>query len=68
LPNVFFNEEIDLSKGFEAPATIRAVKGSAIEMPEPCAAAAPKQNKKVNQFANQNSSTVSSGVLGERRG
>jgi len=26
LPNVFFNEEIDLSKGFEAPATIRAVE------------------------------------------
>ena len=34
LPQVFFNEEIDLTKGFEMPATIRIGKGSATDMPE----------------------------------
>ena len=45
LPNVFFNEEIDLSKGFEMPATIRTGTGSVIDMPERPALLLPKNKR-----------------------
>jgi hypothetical protein len=46
LPNVFFNEEIDLSKGFEMPAKKRTASGSAIDMPERPAMLLPRNKER----------------------
>lgn len=46
LPNVFFNEEIDLTKRFEMPAKIRNASGSVIDMPERPALLLPRNKGK----------------------
>lgn len=46
LPHVFFSEEIDLNKGFEMPATIRAANGSVIDLPERPAMLLPRNKRK----------------------
>lgn len=46
LPNLFFNEEIDLTKGFEMPSKIRSASGSVIDMPERPALLLPRNKGK----------------------
>lgn len=46
LPHVFFSDEIDLSKGFEMPAAVRAARGSVIDLPERPAMLLPRNKRK----------------------
>jgi hypothetical protein len=46
LPHVFFDQEFDLTKDFEMPATIREAKGSVIDLPERPATLLPKNQPK----------------------